>query len=179
MSHLLNRSSGRVNPSHWQIWARIASNSASSDARHLLSFRMSRYDTTIRHAKQHLVYFHSHLCRFNRRIDRCPTRFLLAGITYRLYSSIHPMSYFTVTVTNPQGEVDILTAIDDTWTAQQPNTQTGAFDTAAGSTGFTLCGKNSYIFSEINQQAGWGNTILAATRQSGVKTSSRSEVPVN
>ena len=84
-----------------------------------------------------------------------------------------PYSYLGVTVQDPHliCKIDVMTALDDTWTSQQPNTQAQAFMTDAGSRGFMLSGKSSYNWAENDQMAAWGNVTLAAHQCNGGQTS--------
>ncbi|CAL5867994.1 uncharacterized protein PFLUO_LOCUS2217 [Penicillium psychrofluorescens] len=58
--------------------------------------------------------------------------------------------------------IDILTAIDDTWTSQQPNTQVDLLKSDNGSLIFSLGGKSSYTWAENSDMAAWGLVNLAA-----------------
>ena len=157
----------------WQIWARFASTSAVIGSDTYCLFGCP--STTLKYATQNKISYtstHTYIDLTAGSTDVQLDFFSPVSLTDYTRQSI-PLSYLRVTVNNAPGEVDILTAIDDTWTAQQPNTQASAFNTAAGSQGFSLSGKNSYTYSEIEQQAEWGNTYLAATRQSGSNSTSQ------
>lgn len=80
-----------------------------------------------------------------------------------------PYSYLRVKVMHQPSTstVSVLMAIDDTWTAQQPDTQAEFFKTSGGSLFFTLRGKNSYTWAEKRDMAAWGDVVLAAAATPG------------
>ena len=78
-----------------------------------------------------------------------------------------PYSYLTVSASNipASSAVYIMTAIDDSWTAQSPRTQ-ATFSKTSNSSFFTLGGTDSTEFTEDDDMATWGNFVLAAASQS-------------
>ena len=80
-----------------------------------------------------------------------------------------PYSYVRVEVQHQprRSTIDVLMAIDDTWTSQQPDTQAEFFKSWGGSLVFTLSGKNSYTWAENDNMAAWGNVVLAASSTAG------------
>lgn len=80
-----------------------------------------------------------------------------------------PYSYLGVEVQGaPVGStINIMTAIDDTWTSQQPHTQAEFSKTGGGSSFFTLSGLDSYTWAENDDMAAWGKVVLAANNNAG------------
>ncbi|KAI1326747.1 hypothetical protein F5Y16DRAFT_421597 [Xylariaceae sp. FL0255] len=80
-----------------------------------------------------------------------------------------PYSYLSVQVSQVRAgsTVDVLTAIDDSWTAQAPNTQVEFTETDSRSSIFALSGTNSYTWAENTQMAAWGQVVLAANPGAG------------
>ena len=80
-----------------------------------------------------------------------------------------PFSYLTVSASDVpvSSAVYIMTAIDDSWTAQNPETQ-ATFSKTSKSSFFTLGGTNSTEFTENDDMATWGKFILAAASQSSL-----------
>lgn len=78
-----------------------------------------------------------------------------------------PYSYLTVLASNVPVSlaVYVMTAIDDSWTGQSPETQ-ATFSKTSKSSFFTLGGTDSTDFTEDDDMATWGNFILAAASQS-------------
>ena len=75
-----------------------------------------------------------------------------------------PYSYLSVSIDEGQSSlpsITVLSAIDDSWTAQQGNVD-AQFQPATGSSMVSLTGKRSIAFSEKKQMATWGHTVLAA-----------------
>ena len=82
-----------------------------------------------------------------------------------------PYSYLTVSVQNAPrvSSIQIMSAIDDSWTAQAPNTQVELSKTRK-STIYSLSGVNSIPLTEISDQATYGNTVFAADSGAGQVT---------
>ena len=78
-----------------------------------------------------------------------------------------PLSYLTVS--SDGSAVDIFSAVDDSWTAQQGNVQAG-LQKAGDALLFTLNGTNSVTFSEKQQMATWGHFIFATSAHNGAAT---------
>ena len=83
-----------------------------------------------------------------------------------------PYSYLRVHNKGDQdgGKLDVMMAIDDTWTSQQPATQSELLQTPHGARGFILSGTESYTWAENNQMAAWGEVVLAARKGSSYQS---------
>lgn len=82
-----------------------------------------------------------------------------------------PYSYLTVTVNNasPRDAIDVVTAIDQTWTAQ--NKTTASVSRGKNSLLFKLTGQNSIPRTELNDMATYG-TIVLGTSTAGAASKS-------
>ena len=78
-----------------------------------------------------------------------------------------PYSYLKVEATC-QGNVDILMAIDDTWTSLQPATEADNFSRACAE-GFMLSGKTQYTWAEKEDMAAWGTVVIAGKKETGAQ----------
>ena len=89
-----------------------------------------------------------------------------------------PFSYLTVSVSGApkQATIDILSAIDGSWTAQNNDAQVVYSQTAKNSHVYTLSGKNSIPFTEVADRATYGNVIFAADAKSKVQVTYQTAV---
>lgn len=90
-----------------------------------------------------------------------------------------PYSYLTVSAIVSKGfspSIDILSAVDDTWTAQVGSVVSG-FQKSDGANIFTLKGKTSYVFSQSGQGAAWGTSVFASSASSAGDTLSYQSGP--
>ena len=78
-----------------------------------------------------------------------------------------PFSYLTVSVSSPSSSsVQVYVDIDETWTGQSGATASQFTDTDTLSV-FQLSVNGASTYSELNDQALWGNVTLASTKSDG------------
>lgn len=97
-----------------------------------------------------------------------------AKITLDFFSSISltdytrqslPYAYLSVSVDGGQSSlptISVMSAIDDSWTAQQGSVD-AQFQQTPGASMLSLTGQRSIAFSEKQQMATWGHTVLATS----------------
>lgn len=88
----------------------------------------------------------------------------------------YPFSYVTITVSG-SSDVQVLSAIDDSWYGQPGNLVSQHRTTGATSV-ISLIDPNAAVYKEVHQMAAWGSVVLA-TSQAGSSSVSYQSGPAN